>query len=153
MTAISSPFEGNSDNHGWFHPQLEPTDTPSPHHPFGYIQRGNEENDHIPFLDGKPLAGSESKRNRSWYFRAESELESESLKICRLRSPGWNWRCKVSRLRWDLDISICIPRPLAVLEPAQHDQMLILIRYVNKLNYFAFLLRLLQTPSTKQANG
>ena len=89
-----APFKGNSDNFGRFHPQLPSTDALSPHRPFGYKQKGNERMgiSHCSFGMETPLLG----RSRSGVgvgvgvdiFRPESELESESFKICRLRSPG-----------------------------------------------------------------
>ena len=78
---MSSPFKGNSDNFGRFHPLLPPKDFLSPHRPFGYKQKGNEKwSYHIALLGWKPPC---------WVgVEAESELESES--IFSVRSRSWS---------------------------------------------------------------
>ena len=72
-TVIPLPFKGISDNHGRLHPQLARTGAALSFHPFGYNEKGNQENDYIILLF---LGWSTS----SWAgVEAESELESESI--------------------------------------------------------------------------
>ena len=74
------PCKGNSDNAGWFHPQLAPMDALSPHHPFGYNQKRFEKSSRVTlfFLRWKTscVVGVE----------ADSELLSELIFSGRSRS-------------------------------------------------------------------
>ena len=93
-TVIPSPFKGISNNHSELHSQLAQTGTVLPYHPFGYNQKRSEGNGCITllflmecFLLGRSRSGVGAEVGVD-VFRPESGLESESLKIRRLRSPA-----------------------------------------------------------------